>query len=405
MLPHNSALMMPGIVQKDEEACIWKKTGSEKSGTEFGTLTLKMSSLNVQKTRFWHSNVSKLEVINKKVISKKVINKKVINNKSLIFVFFLAETGTDAQTNGQSQSKVDLTVESEDGVPADELRRVPADAEHAILAHRRSSSSSVSSSVGRGIQKLTIKMILKEKKNGITPSSRLDSPLTTATTPHQPHSSSMIRHSSPTLGGTPTTAPLGADDLPNGATAANTASYRTKQLLPLQLAEESGGEPVRRAISAHTARHYYTSSNNSEKPRLSSSEVELFKPEIVTLSPPASTSSTTAAPKMESHIPIYERRAPNRESTNSRAYSQASASSFSSMRGDRPVPKRSYERLDIISDDGGRVMREVLEELRGDHITIQVHEKGEDLRQKSNAMMNLRRINLHHEDWIRDSVH
>jgi hypothetical protein len=259
--------------------------------------------------------------------------------------------GTEANYKPDSRSKVDLTVESEKGVAAEELRRAPVEAQQQLVARRSSSSSSSS---GRGIQKLTIKMILKEKKHDSSGSIN-PSPLPAGTQRQQvdlPHSTTALDQ------------PGRRDDLPNGATAAST-SYRQ------QLSEEADAQPVRRAIStSFQNRRFGNGPSSSGKARLSSSQVELCKPEIITLLPAA---PMPQVPQI--HIPIYDRRPATRESTMSRAYSQAS-SSFA-RDPNKPKPYRSYERLDIINDDGGRVMREVVEELRGDHITIQIHEKGQ----------------------------
>ncbi|OQV25411.1 hypothetical protein BV898_01087 [Hypsibius exemplaris] len=307
--------------------------------------------------------------------------------------------GIDADSQAQSRSKVDLTVESENGLPSSDLHRVPDEARQQLVTRRSSSSSSSS---GRGIQKLTIKMLLKEKKRDsssqLSVSNNSNAYPGTMTTPppvrynlslaqQQPdlqHSSTVQRTTTDITSTGSSNAGVvaaGGDDLPNGATAAST-SYR-KQLLPYQLLAE---EPrVRRALSTHNNNNRYTSFVNRDalaKPRLSSSEVELCKKEVVTLHPQTTTTAAAATTAMansstETHIPIYERRAPHRDSTMSRTYSQASGASFRDP--SKPKPYRSYERLDVISDDGGRVMREVVEELRGDHISIQVHEKGDGL--------------------------
>lgn len=132
-----------------------------------------------------------------------------------------------------------------------------------------------------------------------------------------------------------------------------TSSVYHSQLLPAKLAE---GELHRRAFSYNNR-----FSRTTEKPKLSASEVELCRPEYLQMSE-------------STRVPLYERRP---QSTSSRvfAHNGQEHEAFAT----KAVPYRSYERLDIENEDGGRVMREVIEELKDNVVNVQVHEKGDGL--------------------------
>ena len=256
-------------------------------------------------------------------------------------------TGVNTRPD-KSLPNVAISASNDGHNPIEELRRVPLDSSQQLVPPppppRRSSSSSSSS--GRGIQKLTIKMVLKEKKSD----SNTLSPLT------HTHIESTTETLSP-----PTPHRQEGDDLPNGATAANLQQSYQRRVVPAH----------QRSFSAHASHRSQASHNNTNaepvKVKLSASEVELCKPEVVNMTDFNRDSSLRSSS-------IYERRAPeSRTSTMSRAYSRTS-----SVVNDptKPKPYRSYERLDIMDEEGGLVTRERLEELKNDVIHIQVHEKG-----------------------------
>ncbi|XP_055346834.1 uncharacterized protein LOC129594239 [Paramacrobiotus metropolitanus] len=241
----------------------------------------------------------------------------------------------------KSRSKVDLTVASEAGVERDEVRKFPEE-----LLLRRSSSASSSTS-GRGtVQKMTITMLLSDKKPDDTPPANQ----------HRPDVSARPAYSA---------APV----------RAASASVFRSQMLPVKL---SDGELQRRAYS-------YRQRDNKQP--LSASEVELCRPEYL-VAVHQHHPQILSMSSISNYEPVYERRTPSRVVSREGRELEAIVS--------KPVPYRSYERLDVENEDGGRVIREVKEELKNNVVTVQVHEKGDKLSKDKLAEVK--------NDELKDSV-